>query len=128
MFPHRSGLAVRLRSLARGVAFIAALSALLVFAASVGAASPAPTGTITTGPATGATTVYPGYGYGYGYGYATTYIAPSFIPPGTYNGISCGGVYGCPLALPAFGYGTTYVQGNLYCGWYTCGIAQPIQR
>src|SRR4051812_25039184 len=99
MSPRRFGLSVRLRSLSRAIAFIAALSALLVFAVSAGAASPAPTGTITTGPVSGTTVVYPGnvYGYGYGYGYGAPYIAANYIPPGTYSGITCGGVYGCPL-------------------------------
>lgn len=64
---------------------------------------------------------YAGYGYyGYPYGYG-------WIPPGTYNGITCNGLYGCPLGISPY-YGGTYVTGNVYCGLYTCGLVEPIKR
>jgi hypothetical protein len=74
-------------------------------------------------------TIYPfatGYaGYGY-YGYGFPYGA-GWIPPGTYNGITCNGLYGCPLGISPY-YGGTYVTGNVYCGLYTCGLVEPIKR
>jgi hypothetical protein len=80
-------------------------------------------------PATNAYGSYPYSGYGYGnapyYGYAGG-VVPGWVPPGTYNGITCGGLYGCPLDQPA--YPATYVTGNIYCGLYTCGVPQPITR
>ena len=48
--------------------------------------------------------------------------------PGYLDCIICAGLYGCPFAAPPFGYGTTYGRGNLYCGLYTCGVVQTIQR
>jgi hypothetical protein len=135
MSPRVIGRSVSLRSLARTLACLVAIASLFLFAASVGAAGPAPTGSITTGPVTGATIVPPGYSYGYGYGYgagyypyAPGYISPSYVPPGVTGGISCGGLYGCPLNLPYFGYGTTYERGNLDCGLYISCTLQPIQR
>ena len=123
MFTRRRNQSAVLASLGRRVACLAAVATLFIFATAVSADTP-PTGTITSG-----TVTYPAYTYPYyaTYPYAVGYIAPAYVPPGVYGGISCGGVYGCPLNVPTFGYGT-YVRGNLYCGLYDCGIAQPIQR
>ncbi len=109
MYPCRIGLSLH-RHLISRMACLAAIALLLVFTTAVSAAAPEASGviaTITTGSA-------PASGYGYFPGYT--------------DGITCGGLYGCPFAAPPFGYGTTYVRGNLYCGLYTCGVAQTIQR
>lgn len=118
MHPRRIGSSPLFRPLMSRAACIVAVALMLLFAASVGAAAPQAagvTGTIVTGSAGFA----PGSYYGGVFGY---------VPPGTTDGITCGGVYGCPFFAPPFGFGTTYVRGNLYCGLYTCGIVQPIQR
>jgi hypothetical protein len=75
---------------------------------------------------------YPGYagyaGYaGYGYGYGAYGYGAGWIPPGTYNGITCNGLYGCPLGVSPY-YGGTYVNGNVICGLYVCGAVQPIKQ
>jgi hypothetical protein len=70
---------------------------------------------------------YAGYaGYGnYGYGYAP--YGYGYIPPGTYNGITCNGLYGCPLGISPY-YGGTYVTGNIICGLYVCSAVQPVKQ
>ncbi|MGI8688385.1 MAG: hypothetical protein ACR2M3_07375 [Thermomicrobiales bacterium] len=118
MYPRRVGPSLLFHPLASRAACLVAVALMLFFSAAVGAAAPEAagvTGTITTGSAGSA----PGFYYGDVFGY---------LPPGTTGGITCGGVYGCPFYAPPFGYGTTYVRGNLYCGLYTCGIVQTIQR
>src|SRR6476646_1481293 len=89
---------------ARRIACCAAILALVLFTTTVRADSPGvPVGPITTGTvATNVVAPYPygyapGYPYGYGgYAYAPGYIVPNYLPPGVSDGISCGGVYGCP--------------------------------
>lgn len=129
MVQHPFRLVPRPRALVRAAALIATLLALLAFASGANAAGPAPTGTITTGNPALAPIVLPAAisGY-YGNPYGAPLIEAGYLPPGTYDGITCNDPYGCPYALPVLGTGTTYVRGNLYCGLYVCGILQPIQR
>ncbi len=117
MHTGRIGPLLLFRPLAHRAACLVAVALMLLFAASVGAAAPQAdgvTGTITTG-SPNSTPAYYGDVFG-------------FLPPGTTGGVTCDGVYGCPFFAPPFGYGTTYVRGNLYCGLYTCGTVQTIQR
>ncbi|MDQ6909019.1 MAG: hypothetical protein M3176_19540 [Chloroflexota bacterium] len=118
MYPRRIGLSLH-RHLIGRMACLAAIALLLVFTTAVSAATPEASGvtaTITTGSV-------PASNYGYFPGYL-----PYSYTPGYTDGVTCGGLYGCPFAAPPFGYGTTYVRGNLYCGLYTCGVVQTIQR
>jgi hypothetical protein len=78
--------------------------------------------------------VYPDTGYGFASGLiganyvaptfvnSPTYIAPAFIPPGTANGITCNGLYGCPFGggyIPNSNF--SYLNGNVCTVNFNCG-------
>jgi hypothetical protein len=66
--------------------------------------------------------VYPDYGIAFASGLiganfinSPTYIAPAFIQPGTANGITCNGVYGCPFGGGFVSSGNfSYLNGNVF--------------
>jgi hypothetical protein len=73
--------------------------------------------------------VFPDYGYGVGFG--ANFIAPNyfnggFIAPGTANGITCNGIYGCPFGGGFIGNTNfNYLNGN-NCNFFgNCTAAFP---
>lgn len=54
------------------------------------------------------------------------FIGPSYIPPGTFDGITCNGVFGCPLGGGfVFNRNVSFLNGNICNFNFNCGNVFP---